>query len=174
MAAIAIPELPLDYKPCGCPGALAGRACRFCGSTKWMKRCKDCLGLGTLTKSPRQSNAAARVERCGRCSGAGWTPCPTREIPEAEAFFSNEAIPAPAPESMHERTEHRISQRRAQIKQSRKQPKRKVLGQTMITAERPNPVEAIELFKPEDVPAPAETTDPAEVSPASFAPTDLE
>src|ERR1700684_4122886 len=106
MATQAIQELPLDYKPCGCPGALAGRACRFCGSTRWMKRCKDCLGLGTLTKTPRQSNAAARVERCGRCSGAGWTPCPTREIPEAEAQQSQVEImhAGNAPEDFGERT----------------------------------------------------------------------
>ena len=82
--AAATPPAPAAiYKFCGCLAKSPGRACLRCWDFHWLKSCPDCLGVGTLNKSTRLG-AQDRTERCGRCMGQGWQPCPKREIPLAE------------------------------------------------------------------------------------------
>jgi hypothetical protein len=81
--AAAPPAPSAIYKFCGCLAKQPGRACARCWDFRWLKSCADCLGLGTLNKSSRPG-AQDRMERCGRCMGQGWTPCPKREISDAE------------------------------------------------------------------------------------------
>jgi hypothetical protein len=187
----------LDFKPCDCQAKLPSRACRFCLDFRWLKRCPDCTGIGLLYK-PARAGAQPRGERCGRCAGLGWTPCPKKEIPQAEAevraLLAAEAGEAeeeltfvlpPVPGSPSQTVVARTKKsRRAQIRRSQAKPQRKTLGQPDIRAERPqNPLEAVALFEPRDNsadPLAAETATEAQeaipaqaVAPGSFAPDDL-
>jgi hypothetical protein len=121
-------ELPLDYKPCGCLGIIAplsNRGCHRCFSSHWLKRCVDCLGLGTLTKALRQTNSHPRVERCGRCMGTGWVPCPLREVQQAEASTREpEVVEVPEfVEPTIETPAHRTSARKQKLAESKQRRK---------------------------------------------------
>lgn len=89
LTAEPVAEVLTMYRRCSCdiPGApntkIAGRACRFCLEQKWTKCCVSCFGLGTLHKQAR-TGGQDRTERCGKCMGIGWIPCPRVEIPLAE------------------------------------------------------------------------------------------
>lgn len=68
------PVTGTDYEHCRCVGALPGRACTLCGSTKWLKRCPKCNG-SRITFKNSQSGREPRSEYCGECNGKGWKPC---------------------------------------------------------------------------------------------------
>lgn len=81
-------EILTMYRRCACKtgsiaGKLPGRACPRCWEQGWTKCCVTCFGLGTLHKQTREG-AQPRTERCGKCMGTGWIPCPKFEIPAAE------------------------------------------------------------------------------------------
>lgn len=153
-----------DYKPCTCLAKAPTRACRMCLDTHWLKRCPSCFADGLIYKQVRQHGAQPRTERCGFCMGAGWIPCPKREIPAGVPEPT--AAPQTPPPAQ---TARRIAARRTQIRKSK--PKRLGTQLPSISVERPqNPAEAKELYERDDNPA-----DPLanEVTPGSFAPDDL-
>jgi hypothetical protein len=149
-------ELPLDYKICGCRTMLPGRGCAHCFSSHWLKRCKDCYGLGTLEKAARQTNSSPRVERCGRCSGTGWVPCPLREVPLAEARQEAEeeeiqgiGTGEPAAAAAEDYAQLAVPIRRRGRPAGKTKPKLK----PKQTRRRPqNPLEALAMERPEDTP----------------------
>jgi hypothetical protein len=136
----------------------------MCLDTRWLKRCRSCFGDGVLVKQARQANAQGRTERCGFCMGAGWIPCPKREIP-TDLPPAEMAAQMPLPEQVA----RRVATRRTQIRKSK--PKRLPGGRASIAVDRvQNPVEAKELYEPDDNPADPLAND---VKPGSFAPDDL-
>lgn len=185
-------ELPLDYKPCGCAGVLAGRGCTHCFLTRWLKRCKDCLGLGTLEKTARQANSAARIERCGRCAGAGWVSCPLREVQLAKAS-QEEILEEGSPSSAEEYAQLEVPVHRTRTPKKLPPPVKQRKKPGPKPKHRPqNPLEAMAMKEPGDTPEaakaaaeaarkmtwedlkPLETQDVATISTGSpFAPDDL-
>lgn len=161
--------IELDYKLCGCKGIIApmsNRGCHRCFSSHWLKRCVDCLGLGTLTKALRQTNSHPRVERCGRCMGTGWVPCPLREVAEAEAAMREpEIVEVPEyvePQARVETLVHRTPARKQKLAESKQ--RRKPGPQPGFKKRRE---EALAQAKSQPSLAP-ETVEPQEVAPGSF------
>lgn len=120
----------LGYKPCGCLGVispLSNRGCHRCFSSHWLKQCQDCSGSGTLTKAQRQTNSQPRLERCGRCMGTGWVPCPQKEVQQAEAACREPEV-VEVPEFVEEQASvetpaHRTPSRKAKLAESKQRRK---------------------------------------------------
>jgi hypothetical protein len=75
-----------NYLPCRCVGVLPGRACSWCLSTKWLKRCTRCHGAGFWFKNNRQGDP--RQEPCGDCGKRGWKAVGPKEREQAEREYA--------------------------------------------------------------------------------------